>query len=86
MGHKAVDCRYRGSDSHRDEAGSPNVDTVAGPTGRGRPATCYTCGKEGHRSPDCAGKQGRSGDTGVKKETETAHMHYITCNREEKCG
>ena len=33
VGHKAVDCSYRGSDSHRGGAGSPNVDTVTGPTG-----------------------------------------------------
>ncbi len=86
LGHKSMECRYRGADNYRGGARSPNVDQVTGSFPRGRPPVCYTCNKEGHKSPDCSNK-GKTAVT-VKKEksTESASMGpvSITVPKREK--
>lgn len=50
LGHKIFECR-KPADYMIPGGGSPNVDQVTSP--RERVVTCYGCGQEGHKKPDC---------------------------------
>ena len=85
-GYKAIDCRSRSSISSRGGAGSPNVDQVTGSFPRGRLPTCYSCGREGHKSPDCTNKPKPSVTVKKEKVSESAHLNPVSspCKNKKK--